>query len=274
MILIPGSGPSSVTHISTQPVPDLESSSSDTVRSTRPTRARGLLPQGHNTTGEKEKGQRRPGGLLERRRTHDYPVKNLAIFFSLPVHDLTGRESRYRDDNWAWQILPYTYNVRDSSRRRKYHDRYHQVSDDGPVDTEGRLSGGKDTERSGGCALGSGSKPSRARQSSIFTYRVMRKLTAKAEYKAIQRLMIRFTISTPDKSDTAKVSFTRRRLQNHFRSSATAACAKTRGHGMKDLSWVVGGDETSRDRALGSVTVLVGKRSSVTNDLRFTSGIK
>jgi hypothetical protein len=102
------------------------------------------------------------------------------------------------------------------------------------------------------------------------TYRIMKKLSARADYSHTEIDNPAYNFD-PDKSDAAKVSFT---WTPTPKLSALVSYSGVREK-RKDMEWegtppVVGGDrETSRDQALGSVTVLVGKRSSVTGSYAY-----
>ena len=246
-------------------VPDLESSS-DTVKIHTSHTGR-IVAAGTYTTGEKEN---RDSGARA-----DYwnaagdltitPVKNLAIFFKYRHYDLTAENPDTVTITGLNPVNTYTYNVRDSISSQK--DimtgtiRYRTTD---RLTLKGDYSVEK-IQREVGTAWEVAPETTKSTTKLGATYRVMRKLTAKAEYSHTEIDDPAYNFD-PDKSDTAKVSFTWTPTQT---ISALVSYSGVREK-REDMEWegtspVVGGErETSRDQALGSVTVLVGKRSSVT----------
>jgi hypothetical protein len=261
-------------------IADLESSS-DTVKIHTSHTGR-IVAAGTYTTGEKENRD-------SNART-DYwnaagdltitPVKNLAIFFKYRHYDLTAENPDTVTITGSIPANTYTYNVRDSISSQK--DimtgaiRY-RATDRLTVKGEYSL---EKIERNVGPAGNLPTPPTPAAPASWevapettkstakfgATYRIMKKLSARADYSHTEIDNPAYNFD-PDKSDAAKVSFT---WTPTPKLSALVSYSGVREK-REDLELpLAGGDrESSRDQALGSVTVLVGKRSSVTGSYTY-----
>lgn len=98
------------------------------------------------------------------------------------------------------------------------------------------------------------------------SYRVMKKVTARADYSHVEVDDPTYNFD-PDKADTAKLSVTWS-PSSKFTALVGYSGVREKREGLKPP--LAGGDrETSRDQALGSVTVLVGKRSSITTSYAY-----
>ncbi len=261
-------------------VPDLESSS-DTVKIHTSHTGR-IVAAGTYTTGEKEN---RDGGA----RTEYWnaagdltitPVKNLAIFFKYRHYDLTADNPGTVTIVGTAPATTYTYNVRDAISSQK--DimsgtiRY-RVTDRLTVRGEYALEKIERAVGPQGINLQLEVSPTPGRTTPAYwevapettksttklsaTYRVMKKLSARADYSHSEIDNPAYNFD-PDKSDAAKVSFT---WTPTPKLSALVSYNGVREKRDNLELPLAGGDrESSRDQALGSVTVLIGKRSSIT----------
>ncbi|MEK6700433.1 MAG: hypothetical protein AABZ10_15480 [Nitrospirota bacterium] len=264
-------------------VPDLESSS-DTVKIHTSHTGR-IVAAATYTTGEKEN---RDSGA----RT-DYwnaagdltitPLKNLVVFFKYRHYDLTAENPD--TVTIIGSTNTYTYNVRDSissqkdimtgTMRYRVTDRltlkgeYSVEKIQREVGTAGATMILEVPDVTGRTTLASWEvAPETTKSAAKFsaTYRIMKKLSARADYSHSEIDNPAYNFD-PDKSDAAKVSLTWTPTQ---RLSALVSYSGLRERRDDLESPLAGGDrETARDQALGSVTVLVGKRSSITTSYAY-----
>ncbi len=258
-------------------VPDLESSS-DTVKIHTSHTGR-IVAAGTYTTGEKEN---RDSGA----RT-DYwnaagdltitPFKDLAVFFKYRHYNLTAENPD--TVTIAGITNTYTYNVRDSissqkdimtsAMRYRMTDRltlkgeYSVEKIQREVGTPGATMplNVPDTGRTTLASWEVAPETTKNTAKLGATYRIMKKLSARADYSHTEIDNPAYNFD-PNKSDTAKVSFTWTPTQT---ISALVSYSGLREKRDDLEAPLAGGErETSRDQALGSMTVLVGKQSSIT----------
>lgn len=264
-------------------VPDLESSS-DTVKIHTSHTGR-IVAAATYTTGEKENRD-------SNART-DYwnaagdltitPVKNLVLFFKYRHYDLTAENPD--TVTIVGTSNTYTYNVRNSissqkdimssAMRYRATDRltlkgeYSVEKIQREVGTAGATMLLEVPNVTGRTTLASWEVAPETTKSTAklgATHRVMKKLTARAEYSHAEVDDPAYNFD-PDKSDAAKVSFTWTPTQTITALVSYSGVREKRDDLEAPLA---GGErETSRDQALGSVTYLVGKRSSVTTSYAY-----
>ncbi len=266
-------------------VPDLKSSS-DTVKIHTSHTGR-IVAAATYTTGEKENRD-------SNART-DYwnaagdltitPVKDLALFFKYRHYDLTAGNPDTVTIVGTTSGSTYTYNVRDSissqkdimtgTIRYRVTDRLTLKGDYSVEKIQREVGTYPDTlvlevpDVTGRTTLAYWEVAPETTKSTTklsATYRVMKKLSARADYSHSEIDNPAYNFD-PDKSDTAKVSFT---WTPTPKLSALVSYNGVREKRDNLEPPLAGGErKTSRDQALGSVTVLVGKRSSVTGSYAY-----
>lgn len=258
-------------------VPDLRSSS-DTIKIHTSYTGR-IVAAGTYTTGEKE--NRDSSAKTEYWNAAGdlalTPIKNLAIFFKYRHYDLTAKNPD--TVTMPGQTYTYVYNVRDSissqkdvitgTVRYRATDRMtikgeysvEKIERDVGIPSTTMPLDVPDTGRTTPAYWEVAPETTKTTARLGVAYRVMKRVTARADYSHIDIDDPAYNLD-PDKMDTARLSVTWTPSQN-ITALASYSGLREKRSGL-ELPLAAGEREASRDQAMGSVTVLVGKRSSVT----------